>query len=170
MNNIWWMNVETASKKLVHEVLTVVVRQVLSWIDDSVHICLHKISYDIYVFISSFGGWFLNINKSNYVFVIEEFQKFDLSHNSFRINQVFEGFGNFLDGYFCFYRMVKGRADNSISSMADLLNVFVLIIYNELCACTIKLCHSFWNLCFNLFRNLFFILLLLLLIHILKFK
>jgi hypothetical protein len=79
------MNVETASKKLIHEVLTVVVRQVLSWIDDSVHICLHKISYDIYVFISSFGGWFLNINKSNYVFVIEEFQKFDLSHNSFRI-------------------------------------------------------------------------------------
>ena len=67
------MNVETASQKLVHKVLTVIISQILSRLDNPMHICLHKICDDVDVLVACWGWWLLDINKSDDIFVIEEF-------------------------------------------------------------------------------------------------
>ena len=66
------MNVQASSEQLIHEILTVIVCQVLSWIYNSVHICFHEIGNNVDVFIASLWWWFLYVNKTNNVFMIEK--------------------------------------------------------------------------------------------------
>ena len=138
-----------------------VICQILSWINNPVHIGLHQVSYDINVFISSLCWRLLNVYKPNYIFVVKEFEKFDFSDNPFCINQIFESLWHFLYCNLCLDGMIKCGANDTIGTMANLFNIFILLIDNELSACTIKACHTFGNLCFYLFRHLFFVLLLL---------
>ena len=67
------MDVEAASEQLVHEVLAVIVGQLLPRVDYSVHIGLHKVCDDVNVFISCLTRWFLYIYESNNVLMIKEF-------------------------------------------------------------------------------------------------
>lgn len=50
------------------------------------HISLHEISDNVDVIIACWSWWLLHIHKPNDVFVIKEFQQFDLSNNSLGIN------------------------------------------------------------------------------------
>ena len=88
-------------------------------------------------------------------------QKFDFSYNSFCINQIFESFWNLLDSNFCFDRMIKRGTNNTIGSMSNLLDIFILILNLKLSTCTIKLCLTLWQFCFRLLINRVFMLLLL---------
>ena len=67
------MNVKASSKKLVHEILAVIIGQILPRVDNSMHVCFHQVSNNVDVLIAGGSWWFLNINKSNNVFVVEEF-------------------------------------------------------------------------------------------------
>lgn len=66
------MDVESSSQQLVHEILAVVVGQVLSRVDDSVHIGLHQVSDDVDVLIPSRSWGLLHVNQFNDVLVIKE--------------------------------------------------------------------------------------------------
>jgi virulence-associated protein VapD len=73
VDDIRAVDVKTSSKQLVHEVLRVVVGQILARVDDSMHVGLHQVCDDVNVFVASGCRWFLNINESNDVLVIKEF-------------------------------------------------------------------------------------------------
>ena len=73
MNDIGTVDVQTPSQQLVHEILAMVVCQVLSGVDNSVHVCLHQVGYNVDIFVSLHRWWFLHIDKSDDVLVIEEF-------------------------------------------------------------------------------------------------
>ncbi len=72
MDDIRGVDVETASEQLVHEILAVVIGQVLAGVDDSVHVSLHQISDDVYIFISRGGGGLLHVHQADDVLVVEE--------------------------------------------------------------------------------------------------
>ena len=74
MNDVRGVHIVRADQDLEHEVLHVVVGQVLPGVDDSVHVSLHQISDDIDVFVASLGGWPGYFEKVNDVFVVEELQ------------------------------------------------------------------------------------------------
>ena len=74
MDDICGMDIETPTQQLIHEILEMIIGQVLPRIDDSVHIGLHQVSDDINVFIACRGWRLLHINQSNNVFVIKELQ------------------------------------------------------------------------------------------------
>lgn len=67
------MNVEAASQQLIHEILAVIVGEVLSGIDNSMHIGFHEVSNNIDIFIPCHGWWLLHVDKSNNVLMIKEF-------------------------------------------------------------------------------------------------
>ena len=73
MNNVRGVNVEATSKKLIHEVLTMIVGQVLPRVNDSVHIRLHEISDDVDIFVANLRWWFLHVHQTDDIFVIKEF-------------------------------------------------------------------------------------------------
>lgn len=63
-----------------------IVGQVLSRINDSVHIGLHKISNDVDIFVSSLRWRASNVDKCYDVLMVEKFEKFDFTNDSFGIN------------------------------------------------------------------------------------
>ena len=75
MDNIGGMHVKAASQKLIHEVLSMVIRQVLPRVNHSMHIGLHKICDDIDILKTRLCWRLLHINQSNDVFMIKEFYK-----------------------------------------------------------------------------------------------
>lgn len=72
MDNIGGVNVEAASEQLIHEILTVIVSQVLSRVYDPMHVSLHQICDNINIFIASWSWRFLNVDEADDVLVIEE--------------------------------------------------------------------------------------------------
>jgi hypothetical protein len=53
--------------------LAMIISQILSGVDDSVHIGLHQVCNNVDVLIAG-GSWrLLNVDKPNNVFVVEEF-------------------------------------------------------------------------------------------------
>ena len=75
MDNIGGMHVKAASQKLIHEVLSMVVRQVLPRVNHSMHISLHKIGDDIDILKTRLCWRLLHINQSYDVFMIKELYK-----------------------------------------------------------------------------------------------
>ena len=73
MNDIGGVDVEATSEQLVHEVLAMIVGQILSGVNNSVHIGLHQISDDVNIFVSCGCWWFLNVHEPDDVFVVKEF-------------------------------------------------------------------------------------------------
>ena len=157
------MNIKATAQHLVHEILAMLVGQVLSRIYHSMHVCLHQICYYVYIFITSWRWWLLNIDKSNDIFMVEELEQFYLSHNSFCIYQIFECFWYFLNSNFLLQWMINRWTNNSISSMTYLFDVFIFIFNDKCGSSTLKLSHTFWQFRLDIFLHLFFILLLLLL-------
>ena len=67
------MNVKASSEQLIHEILTVIIRQILPRVDNSMHVCFHQVSNDVDVLVAGGSWWFLNINQPNNVLMVEEF-------------------------------------------------------------------------------------------------
>ena len=73
MDNIGAMDVEASSQELVHKILAMIVSEVLSRVNDSMHICFHEVSNDVDIFESCLSWWLLNIHQTNNVLMIKEF-------------------------------------------------------------------------------------------------
>lgn len=73
MDDVRGVDVKAASEQLIHEVLAVVVRQVLSRVDHSVHVCLHQVRNDVDILVACLGWWLLHVYQPNDVLMIEEF-------------------------------------------------------------------------------------------------
>ena len=73
MNDISRVNIQTPSQKLIHEVLDMIVSQILTRVDYTMHICLHQIRNDINVFIAGLAGWFGYVDELDNVLMVEEF-------------------------------------------------------------------------------------------------
>jgi len=63
--------------------------------------------------------------------VVKEFQKLDLTHNSLRVNKIFESLGNLLDGDLALGGVVVGRADDAVRAVANLLNILEFLFNEE---------------------------------------
>ena len=59
-------------------------------------------------------------------------QQFDFSYDTLGVDQVFESFGNLLDSDLGFDAVVEGRANHTVCSMTNLLNVFKLILNDKI--------------------------------------
>ena len=125
------VHVIASSQHLEHEILQMVIGQVLARIYHSVHISLHKFSYDIDIFVVSLGRGLGNIKKLDDVLMVKELQQLDLSHDSLSINQVFKSLWNLLDSNLDLVVVIIGTADDSIGSMTNLFNVFKFIFNAE---------------------------------------
>ena len=66
------MNVQGSSKKLIHEVLAVVIRQVLPGVDDSVHVSLHEVCDNVNIFETFGGRRLLDVDEPDNVFMVKE--------------------------------------------------------------------------------------------------
>lgn len=53
-------------------------------------ICFHQFSDDIDIVVAGTSFWFDQVNQLDDVFMLEEFEKFDLSKDTFGIDEVFE--------------------------------------------------------------------------------
>lgn len=62
MDNVGRVQVVASAQKLVHEVLHVLVGELLSRVDDSVHVSLHQLSDDVNIFIASLCWGFEDVN------------------------------------------------------------------------------------------------------------
>ena len=63
--------------------------------------------------------------------MVKELEQSDLSDNPLCINQVFKSLGYLLNSDLNLVFIVVGTADNSVSAMTNLLDVFKLILDNK---------------------------------------
>ena len=109
----------------MHEILQMLICEFLSRVNYAVHISFHQLSYYVNIFKASWCWWFQNINKVNNVFLVEKFQKFDFSNNTFGIDKIFKCFWYFLNSHFLSGRVVISTAYHTISSVSYLFYVLV---------------------------------------------
>jgi len=164
MNDIGRVNVQATSEKLIHEILTMVIFEILSWINDSVHISLHQIGDDVDVIEASWLWWLLHVDQADDIFMIKELQQFDFSDDSLGVDEIFKSLRHFLDCNLSLDGVVESWAYNTISTMSYLLDVLVFVLAQELCSCALKWNHALGDLRGHLgLGNLILMLLLLLL-------
>jgi len=131
VDNVRGVDVEAPAQQLVHEVLNVVVGQVLPRVDHAMHVRLHQVRNNVNVLVASLAGWLRHINQRDDVLVVEEFQKFDLAHDSLGIDQIFECLGHLFDGHLRLRGVVVGRADHSVGAVTNLFDVLELVLHEE---------------------------------------
>lgn len=146
MDNVRTVNVKTSSQQLIHEVLDMVICQILAGVDHTMHIRLHEVSDNIDIFVPSFTWGPGNINKSDDVFMFKKFQKFDLTNNSFSINQVLKGLGHLFNSHFVLTSVIVGGADHTVGAVTDLFDVLELVFNKEGRTRTDKLDHALRSL------------------------
>jgi len=108
-----------------------VVSQVLSGVNDAVHIRLHQFRNDVDILEPSGCRGLGNVKDLDNILVVKELEKADLSDNTFRIDQVLKSLGDLLDSHFDAANMVVSGADDTVGAMSDLLNVLKLVFDAE---------------------------------------
>jgi hypothetical protein len=108
-----------------------VVSEILSRIDDTVHVSFHEISYDIDIFIAGLCWGTSNIDEGNYVLMVEKFEELDFTHDSFGVNKIFKCLWYFFNRNFSFRVVVVCRTNYTVCAMTDLLNVLKLFFDYE---------------------------------------
>ena len=98
MDDVCCVHVVATGEHLEHEILQVVIGQVLSGVNDTVHIGLHQLSNNVDVLIPSGRRWPGDIQNFDYIFVLKEFQKADFSNNTLGIDEILESLWHLLDG------------------------------------------------------------------------
>jgi len=73
MDNICRVDIKTASEQLIHEILAMIISEVLTGVNNPMHIGFHEIRDDVNIFIASRGRRLLDIDKTNYIFMVKEF-------------------------------------------------------------------------------------------------
>ena len=111
--------------------------QFLTRVNHSVHVRLHQIGDYINIFEASAAlVGLLDVDELDDVLGVEEREEFNLSYDSFGVNEVFEGIVDFLDGDFSIVFLVISGADYAICTSSNEFDVFKLGINCECCACT----------------------------------
>jgi len=114
-----------SSESLIDKVLAVVIRQVLS-ADDPVHVGLHKLLNQVNFTEALIASWLLNVQDRNDVLMIEVTKQLHLTQGSQTEHGMIKR-SDLLDSDLLTRRLMKGRADNSISTFTnDILNVILL--------------------------------------------
>ena len=131
MDNVSCVHIVATSQHLEHKVLQMVVCQILSRVDHSVHISLHQLSNDVDVLISCHVGRLGHIEHLDNVLMVKEFEQADFSHNSLRINKILESFWHFFYGYFAMADVIISTANHTVSAMTDLLDVLKFLLDAE---------------------------------------
>ena len=131
MDNVSRMHVVAASQHLEQKVLQMIVCKVLSGVNDAVHISFHKLCNDVDILEAGLSWWFGYIKYLDNVLMVKEFEQSNFSHNSLRIDQVFESIGYLLNSDFLLRSMVICAANYTICTVTDLLDVFILIFDPE---------------------------------------
>ena len=73
MDNICRVDIQAASEQLIHEILAMIISEVLTGVNNPMHISFHEIRDDVNIFIASRSRRFLDIDKTNYIFMVKEF-------------------------------------------------------------------------------------------------
>ena len=133
MDDIGRMHVVTTGQDLEHKILEMIVCQILSRVDDSMHISLHQLKNDVNIFVICWRWRLCHIKQFDDILVVEELEELDLSNDSLGINQVFKSFWHLLDSYFNLVFMIIGTANHSICAMTDLLYIFKFLFNTECC-------------------------------------
>ena len=69
------MNVQAASQQLIHEILAMIISQILPRVNNSVHISFHEVRNDVNVLVAGHGRRLLHIDEADDILVVEEFCK-----------------------------------------------------------------------------------------------
>jgi len=72
MDNVGRVDVETSSEQLVHEVLAVVVCQILTRVNHTVHVRLHQVGDDVNIFVARGSRGLLHVHEADDVLMVEE--------------------------------------------------------------------------------------------------
>jgi hypothetical protein len=86
VDNVGRMEVVSSGEKLVHEVLQVLICQLLSRVNNSVHISFHQFGDNVNIFVPSGCRGLQNINQVNDVLLVKELQQLDFSHDTLGID------------------------------------------------------------------------------------
>jgi len=114
-----------STEGLVYKVLTVVVREVLG-ADDSVHVCLHQLLNEINLRKRLIAARLLDIKDGDYVLMVEVSQQLHLTQSAQAEHGMIEG-SNLLNSNLLARRLVQGRTDNTVCTLADdILNIILL--------------------------------------------
>ena len=133
MNHICRVHVHEAPQQLVHEVLDVLVAEVLSGVDHPVQVCFHQVCDDVDVLVARAARGPLHVHQTYDVLVVEKSEQLDLTEDTLRVDQVLEGL------WHLFYRHLRvGLAVirtyyHTVGTVADLFDELVGIVYCEGC-------------------------------------
>ena len=108
-----------------------VVGQILPRVDDSMHISLHQLSYNVDILVVNRSRRLCHVKDFDNVLVIEEFEKADLTHDSLSVDQILKSLRYLLDGDLAVVHVIIGAADNTVCTVTDLLDVFKLLVDAE---------------------------------------
>lgn len=72
MDDIGGVHEEESPEQLIDEVLDVIIREILSGIDDSVEISFHELGDDVDVAVAGFVLWFEEIDHADDILVFEK--------------------------------------------------------------------------------------------------
>lgn len=95
------------------------------------HIGFHELSDDIDVLIVSLLWRLGHVEHLDNILVVKEFEQTDLSHDTFRIDKILERLWHLLNSDFLVRDMVVGTTNNTVSTMANLLDILELLVDAE---------------------------------------
>jgi len=125
VENVCGVHSLEGAEGLVDKVLAVVIRQILC-ANNTVHIGLHKLLDEIDFGEGLIAAGFLDVEDRYNVLMVEVSQQLHLTQGSKAEHGVIEG-RNLLDSDFLTRRLVKSRADNTISTLSyNILNIVLL--------------------------------------------
>lgn len=188
VNDVGAVDIEAASEQLVHEVLAVVVSQILSRVNHSVHICLHQVCHDVDILETGWSWRLLDVYESDDVLMVKEFYRCLLERSGLNLLKSLisltirlasirssNAFGTFLMATLAL--MLWSKAEHTtpyapcpICLMYSYLSWTMKVVPKldvsrpHSLTCTVEACHALWHLGLDLFGNLVFVLLLLLLL------
>lgn len=131
MDDIGCVHIVAARQNLEHKVLQVIIGEILSRVDHTVHIGLHELGDNIDIFIASWVRRSSNVKNLDNIFVLKEFQKADFSNNTLCIDKIFESLGNLFNGHLLVRLVIIGTAYNTICSVTNLFDVLKFVIDTE---------------------------------------
>ena len=128
VDDVCRMHVVASGQDLKHEVLEMVISEVLSGVDDPMHVSFHQLRDDVDILVVGWRRWLGDVKNLDDVLVVKEFQQTDLSNDSLGVNQVLESLGHFLDGDLAVGDVVVRAADYTVGTVTNLLDVLKLFV------------------------------------------
>lgn len=132
VDNVRRVHVIRRPENLVHEVLNVLVAELLLRVNDSVQVGFHEVSDDVDVSVSFRVLRFEDLKQANYVVVVEKLQKSNFAIYALGVDEIFEGVRDFLDRYLLVGLRVETRGNDPVRAAAHHFEELVAPIDFEL--------------------------------------